>query len=102
MQGPWSDSWSQIKFDAANNLHMFSRTHSGYKVIVLPGYTQSYTHAKAADSFAISNGLEGVDVNEEAPVRYYNLQGIEVAAEDLTPGIYVRREGNKASKVSIR
>ena len=33
---------------------------------------------------------------------FHNLQGIEVAAEDLTPGIYVRRQGNKASKVSIR
>lgn len=103
MQGAWSLAWAQVKFDAANNLHMFSRAHSGYKVIVLPGLTQSYTPAKAADVFEVNDGLEGVSVEDtNAAVRYFNLQGIEVAAEDLTPGIYVRRQGNKAVKVTIR
>lgn len=33
---------------------------------------------------------------------YYNLQGIRVNADALTPGIYVRRQGNKSVKVMIR
>ena len=38
------------------------------------------------------------DVN--APVRYYNLQGVEVA--NPTDGLFIRVQGKKATKVIIR
>lgn len=41
-------------------------------------------------------------VDAEAPVLYYNLQGIQVAADNLTPGVYVRVQGKKATKVVIK
>ncbi len=42
----------------------------------------------------------GVDFCGE--VEYYNLQGIRVAVENLSNGIYVARQGDKASKILIR
>lgn len=44
------------------------------------------------------NDIEAVDA--DAPVEYYNLQGVRVA--DPTPGLYIRRQGNNVSKVIIR
>ena len=47
------------------------------------------------------SGVEGVAVeNEDAPVEYYNLQGQRVNG-DLTPGIYIRRQGTTVTKVRI-
>lgn len=43
----------------------------------------------------------GVDT-EAAPAEYFNLQGVRVAADALTPGIYVKRQGNKATKVYVK
>lgn len=42
------------------------------------------------------------DADADAPVEYYNLQGIRVAADNLTPGFYVVRQGSKTAKVLIR
>lgn len=42
------------------------------------------------------------DADANAPVEYYNLQGIRVAADNLTPGFYVVRQGSKTAKVLIR
>lgn len=40
--------------------------------------------------------------NENAPVEYYNLQGIRVAADQLSNGLYVRRQGTKVTKVLVK
>lgn len=48
-------------------------------------------------SKASSSGIEGIVAEDEAPVEYYNLQGIRVA--EPTNGLYIRRQGNKATKV---
>lgn len=46
------------------------------------------------------NGIEADNAN--APVEYYNLQGMRVNASNLGNGIYIRRQGNETSKVIIR
>jgi hypothetical protein len=38
--------------------------------------------------------------NENAPVEYYNLQGVRVA--NPTPGLYIVRQGTKVSKTVVR
>lgn len=45
-------------------------------------------------------GITNVVSDENAPVEYYNLQGVRVANPD--GGIYIRRQGNKTSKIMIR
>ncbi len=47
------------------------------------------------------SGVKSVVVDSEGAVEYYNLQGVRVEGA-LTPGIYIRRCGNTATKISIR
>jgi hypothetical protein len=48
-----------------------------------------------------ASGIEGVAVdNSNAPVEFYNLQGVRVA--NPTAGIYVKRQGNSATKVLVK
>lgn len=38
----------------------------------------------------------------DAPAEFYNLQGIRMDGNSLTPGIYIMRQGSKATKVLVR
>lgn len=47
------------------------------------------------------SGVENVTVSDEnAPVEYYNLQGIRVANPEN--GVYIRRQGNTVTKVLVK
>ena len=48
----------------------------------------------------IISSVEGVAADDmNAPVEYFNLQGVRVAADQ--PGLYIRRQGSKVEKVAI-
>lgn len=48
-----------------------------------------------------TSGLENVvDPDDDAPVEYYDLRGVRVT--DPAPGIYIRRQGSKVSKVVVK
>ena len=49
---------------------------------------------------AISDIINIEDASADA--EYYNLQGVRVAADNLTTGVYIRRQGNKAEKVYVK
>lgn len=49
-----------------------------------------------------TTGVEAIEVADETPATYYNLQGVEVKAENLGTGIYVKVAGGKASKVIVK
>lgn len=51
---------------------------------------------------ATQTGVEAIDVEAEGAVRYFNLSGIEVDAEALTPGLYIRRTATSATKVLVK
>jgi hypothetical protein len=38
----------------------------------------------------------------DAPVEYYNLNGVKMNSEDLAPGLYIMRRGDKSAKVLIK
>jgi hypothetical protein len=42
-----------------------------------------------------------VDIDENAPVEYYNLNGVRIA-NPTDPGLYIRRQGATATKVVIK
>ena len=47
------------------------------------------------------SGISSIVVDDaNAPVEFFNLQGVRVS--DPTPGLYIRRQGNNVSKVIIR
>ena len=45
-------------------------------------------------------GIESVGYDSNAPVEYFNLQGVKV--ENPESGLYIRRQGNKVEKIIIR
>ena len=48
----------------------------------------------------VSTGIESVDAEEvEAPVEYYNLQGVKVANPEK--GLYIKKQGKKVTKVIL-
>ena len=55
-------------------------------------------------SYQVTQNTTGVeDIMVEDGVReYYNLNGVKVAEENLTPGCYIVRCGNKVQKVFVR
>lgn len=47
-----------------------------------------------------ASGVEGIEAEENASAVYYNLQGVKVANPEN--GIYIKVQGNKASKVLVK
>ncbi|MDE6082138.1 MAG: hypothetical protein K2F70_07710, partial [Muribaculaceae bacterium] len=95
----------QIAWDNANNLYAYIRAE-GLRVFALrQDEPKAVTNAPASYILDITSGVENITVDvEEAngPVEFWNLQGVKVNSENLTPGIYIRRQGQKAEKVVIR
>ena len=94
----------QMAFDYSGNLHCINRKH-GYYVHAVPNVARDVeTPAKAAlvikgKSSGVENvTIEAVDAN--APVEYYNLQGVKV--ENPSNGIFIKVQGKKSEKVYIK
>ena len=49
---------------------------------------------------AATDGIADITADENAPVEYFNLQGVRVA--EPTTGLYIRRQGGKAAKVYVK
>ncbi len=47
-----------------------------------------------------TSAITDITIDENAPVEYFNLQGIRV--DNPENGLYIRRQGNKVSKVLIK
>lgn len=56
--------------------------------------------SSGVDNIAIDGDASDIDWN--APVDYYTLQGVHVKAENLSTGIYIVRQGANAVKIAIR
>lgn len=99
-------SWATARFDYAGNLYYYGRESQTCNVYSLAELNPSVSTPAPKDN--IISGVSGVGVIDadeavnDAPVYYYNLQGIQVSAENLTPGIYVRVQGKDAQKVLIK
>lgn len=51
-------------------------------------------------NFGTSTSIESIVDDRDAPVEYFNLQGMPVANPEN--GIYIRRQGNKVTKILIK
>lgn len=47
-------------------------------------------------------GIRNVVDDSNAPVEYYNLSGVKVSGDNMAPGIYVRRQGDKTTKILVK
>lgn len=69
------------------------------------GWYYKFTNSEIELNFSLAAGVKdvtvaGAEVDLNAPVEYYNLQGVRVA--EPAAGLYIRRQGNAVSKVIIR
>ena len=66
--------------------------------------TPDITNIEDNATYNLSGETTGVEdiLAEEGIREYYNLNGLKVAEENLTPGCYIVRCGNKVQKVFVR
>jgi|GEM_PF-1680818 hypothetical protein len=48
-----------------------------------------------------SHSIDGINVDSQSEVEYFNLQGIKVEAKNLTPGFYILKQDGKTAKKFI-
>ncbi len=53
------------------------------------------------DGWKSTTGISAI-ADDNAPVEYYNINGMKVNADSLTPGLYIRVQGRNATKTIIR
>ena len=63
-----------------------------------PRYTERIVYSDYFDAYEA--GVNDIVIDRNAPVEYYNLQGVRV--ETPAPGLYIRRQGNTATKVLVK
>lgn len=79
-------------------------TNIGQKVII-EGNLEPYWGAPGVQNTKYISGLSTTGIadivaDENAPVEYFNLQGIRV--DNPENGLYIRRQGNKVTKVIVK
>lgn len=97
------DEICQMSFDYAGNLHCINRRH-GYYVHAVPCDEREVV-TPAKDAFVLkgmdtSVAIEDVEAEDaNAPVEYYNLQGMKVVNPEK--GIFIKKQGGKTTKVVL-
>lgn len=81
-----SDDWPSSSYDGNDDEHLVSDQYHELSFVVNP-----------ADLASVDDVIAD---NENAPVEYYNLQGVKV--ENPSNGLYIVRQGNKVSKQVIK
>lgn len=80
------ENLSVSNFNSAMNNYNLRAAEAGIEFVYEEGYT---------------SGVEGVAAEaENAPVEWYNLQGVRVA--EPANGLFIRRQGNKVEKVVVK
>lgn len=50
----------------------------------------------------MNGSVSGIDNDSDAPALYYDLNGFRVGEKDLAPGIYIKIQGKKTTKVLVK
>ncbi|MCM1451233.1 MAG: DUF4979 domain-containing protein [Clostridium sp.] len=79
--------------EGTTNVEMFTITNEGFSLLADEA-NNNIILAEATD------GIESIDADLDAPVEYFNMQGVKVA--EPTPGLYIMRQGSKTAKVLIK
>lgn len=80
---------------------------------IIPDAKQGYYYVTAINNgiesgesnkvFFSTGAIDDITVDDNAAAEYFNLQGIRVDADNLTPGIYLRRSANgKVAKIYVK
>ncbi len=72
-------------------------------IMLIDGNTDKVINAvcvKNGNGSGVDNIIE--NPSDKSPVMWYNLQGMSVDGENLTPGVYIRQQGRDIKKVIIQ
>ena len=92
-------------WDIAGNFYLGNATNEVVQGYALPRAEAAVTKAASKYGFAVNGGGDVVGVEKieaedaNAPVEYYNLQGMKVANPEN--GIFIKKQGNKVTKVVL-
>ena len=88
-----------VPYSSANqmsiNAEIVSETKANIYVYGCGGFAAKYTFEVPS----VATAIESVAVDANAPVEYYNLQGVKVANPEN--GLFIKKQGNKATKVIL-
>ena len=93
-----------IAWDLAGNIYICGNSGEYLKGFALPRAEAAVTKAASVYSFTVNgDNIVGIDEIEaedaNAPVEYYNLQGMKVANPEK--GIFIKKQGGKTTKVVL-
>ncbi len=99
----WKDGETDLvegtDYTVANGVFTFLKD-SEKAVCTMTNADFSSLTLKTAELNIKSAGIESIDADNDAPVEYYDLRGIRVNGD--APGLYIRRQGNKTTKVLVK
>lgn len=84
---------------------IFSAFAAKATLSVPEGTTEAYKAANGWKNFLAFNtsvGVNSMETDELIPAVYYNLNGYKVNADRLAPGIYIKVQGAKRTKVVVK
>lgn len=85
---------SEVGSDPSDNYTFFIKT-----VYTRPDLTPTFHSMKTFEGKTTGIENVGADLDSDAPVEYFNLQGIPVA--NPGHGVYLRRQGTRTTKVTL-
>ena len=90
-----------MAWDLAGNIYICGNSGEYLKGFALPRTEAATTKAASKYAFTIDDptAIDEVEFDENAPVEYYNLQGVKV--ENPEKGIFIKKQGKKAIKVVL-
>ena len=97
-----NDNLMSATWDCAGNLYLGNATKEWVKGYAVPRANNVFaTKAPSKYSLVIDStvSIDGIDTDADAPVEYYNLQGVKV--ENPEKGIFIKRQGSKTTKVVL-
>ncbi len=99
--GTWDDNKVWTRTEAPANSIMRSQSDNGNTVVMTMAGTVNFATVEVKYAAEDTSGIESITVEEsDAPVEYFNLQGVRV--DNPAAGLYIRRQGTSVSKVYIR
>ena len=77
-----------------------------YSLYVKAIYTEDSNLAPSFHALTPLNqattGVTNLVVDTDAPAVFFNMNGVQVDGDNMAPGVYIKKQGNKTSKVVIR
>ena len=94
------DGDKTVELNVATALYKYADTNCKANIETGKNYTVTVDLNNNTITIKEASGVEGIEAEDNAPAVYYNLQGVKVANPEN--GVYIKVQGNKASKVLVK